>query len=97
VTENLRGVCRNGDPEDKIDEERAERLASTITLGQWNITPDRPPFDRREVGTSRQNNRVLLDRINRRKRVMLTVTGPPTEFVIRICVVDIEAAVAELR
>jgi hypothetical protein len=40
---------------------------------------------------------VLLDRINRRKRVMLTVTGPPTEFVIRICVVDIEAAVAELR
>jgi hypothetical protein len=52
VTENLCGVCRNGDPEDKIDEERAERLASTITLGQWNITPDRPPFDRREVGTS---------------------------------------------
>jgi hypothetical protein len=37
---------------------------------------------------------VLLDRINRRKR--LTVTVPPTEFVIRICVVDIEAAAAEL-
>jgi aromatic-L-amino-acid decarboxylase len=57
-----------------------------------------------------RNNRELLERINRRKRVMLTGTTLGTEFVIRICVVshrthmermqmaieDIKAAVAEL-
>jgi len=57
-----------------------------------------------------RNNRELLDRINRRKRVMLTGTTLGTEFVIRICVVshrthmdrmemcieDIKAAVAEI-
>jgi aromatic-L-amino-acid/L-tryptophan decarboxylase len=35
-----------------------------------------------------RNNRELLDRINRRKRVMLTGTTLGTEFVIRICVVS---------
>jgi aromatic-L-amino-acid decarboxylase len=57
-----------------------------------------------------RNNRELLERINRRKRVMLTGTTLGTEFVIRICVVshrthmdrmlmaieDIKAAVGEL-
>jgi len=35
-----------------------------------------------------QNNRQLLDRINARKRVMLTGTTIGTEFVLRICVVS---------
>jgi len=35
-----------------------------------------------------RNNRELLERINRRKRVMLTGTTLGTEFVIRICVVS---------
>ena len=57
-----------------------------------------------------RNNRELLERINRRKRVMLTGTTLGTEFVIRICVVshrthmdrmqmaieDIKAALGEL-
>ena len=57
-----------------------------------------------------RNNRELLERINRRKRVMLTGTTLGTEFVLRICVVshrthmdrmqmcieDIKAAVAEI-
>jgi aromatic-L-amino-acid decarboxylase len=56
-------------------------------------------------------NRRLIDKINARKRVMLTGTMLGTDFVIRICVVshrthmdrmqacidDIRAAVAELR
>jgi hypothetical protein len=46
VTENLRGVCRNGDPEDKIDEERAERLASTIL---W-VSGRSHQTDRRSTG-----------------------------------------------
>jgi aromatic-L-amino-acid decarboxylase len=55
-------------------------------------------------------NRRLLDRINARKRVMLTGTSLGTMFVLRICVVsfrthldhmqmcleDIRAAVAEV-
>ena len=59
---------------------------------------------------SKHDNRNLLERINRRKRVMLTGTMLGTEFVIRICVVshrthmdrmqmcieDIRAAVAEV-
>jgi aromatic-L-amino-acid/L-tryptophan decarboxylase len=58
----------------------------------------------------KHDNRDLLQRINRRKRVMLTGTILGTEFVIRICVVshrthmermqmcieDIKAAIAEL-
>jgi len=58
----------------------------------------------------KHDNRDLLERINRRKRVMLTGTMLGTEFVMRICVVshrthmdrmqmcieDIKAAIAEL-
>ncbi len=61
-------------------------------------------------GRSNEVNRELLDRINARKRVMLTPTIIDGQFVIRICVVsfrthqdrmetaieDIRAAVAEL-
>ena len=58
----------------------------------------------------KQNNQKLLERINARKRVMLTGTTIGTEFVLRICVVshrthmermqmaieDIKAALAEM-
>ena len=58
----------------------------------------------------KQNNQKLMERINARKRVMLTGTTIGTEFVLRICVVshrthlermqmaieDIKAAVADM-
>ena len=57
AAEQLHGVYASGDPANRDDEERAEHLASNVTLGRWKTTEPRPPFSDREP-TERYRERV---------------------------------------
>jgi len=65
--EQLHGVYSPGDPENRDDETRAERLASNVTLGRWKISKPRPAWaDREQAPAYTQRVKSFVDALVKR-------------------------------